>query len=182
MVKNSSSDSKVVYIAEEADILSNQYNQHTDAIYHSSFKDVVEGDATLYVFAASAQSGEGDMVINDKTYEDVWSGTSQTVNVFEAPVPAGDIAVQFKGTGSTILALQQMLVVKATIDKPGDVNGDGLVNVTDIVATVNYIMEKPSEGFNKEAADLNGDGKINVTDIVMMVKIIMEASTREIAE
>ena len=73
-----------------------------------------------------------------------------------------------------------MLVVKETIDIPGDVNGDGLVNVTDIVATVNYIMEKPSEGFNKEAADLNGDGKINVTDIVMMVSIIMDASAREV--
>jgi Flp pilus assembly protein protease CpaA len=56
----------------------------------------------------------------------------------------------------------------------GDANGDGLVNVTDIVATVNYIMEKPSEGFNKEAADLNGDGVVNVTDIVMMVSIIMD--------
>ena len=56
---------------------------------------------------------------------------------------------------------------------PGDVNGDGVVNVTDIVATVNYIMEKPSDGFNKEAADLNGDGEINVTDIVKMVSIIM---------
>ena len=56
---------------------------------------------------------------------------------------------------------------------PGDVNGDGLVNVTDIVATVNYIMEKPSPDFNKEAADLNGDGEINVTDIVKMVTIIM---------
>ena len=55
----------------------------------------------------------------------------------------------------------------------GDVNGDGVVNVTDIVATVNYIMEKPSDGFNKEAADLNGDGDINVTDIVKMVSIIM---------
>ena len=55
----------------------------------------------------------------------------------------------------------------------GDVNGDGVVNVTDIVATVNYIMEKPSDGFNKEAADLNGDGEINVTDIVKMVTIIM---------
>jgi surface protein len=65
---------------------------------------------------------------------------------------------------------------------PGDVNGDGLVNVTDIVVTVNYIMEKPSPDFNKEAADLNGDGVVNVTDIVMMVKIIMEASAREIAE
>jgi uncharacterized membrane protein YkgB len=56
---------------------------------------------------------------------------------------------------------------------PGDSNGDGLVNVTDIVATVNFIMEKPSDNFNKDAADLNGDGKVNVTDIVMMVSIIM---------
>ena len=64
----------------------------------------------------------------------------------------------------------------------GDANGDGLVNVTDIVATVNFIMEKPSDGFNKEAADLNGDGVVNVTDIVMMVKIIMEASAREMEE
>ncbi len=60
----------------------------------------------------------------------------------------------------------------------GDVNGDGVVNVTDIVATVNYIMEKPSDGFNKEAADLNGDGEINVTDIVMMVSIIMDGGNQ----
>ena len=67
---------------------------------------------------------------------------------------------------------------------PGDANGDGLVNVTDIVATVNYIMEKPSEGFNKEAADLNGDGEINVTDIVKMVSIIMsgDAARRDVDE
>ena len=60
----------------------------------------------------------------------------------------------------------------------GDTNDDGLVNVTDIVATVNFIMEKPSDGFNKDAADLNGDGEVNVTDIVKMVSIIMEASAR----
>ena len=68
------------------------------------------------------------------------------------------------------------VTVTGTFEKntiPGDVNGDGVVNVTDIVATVNYIMEKPSDGFNKEAADLNGDGEINVTDIVKMVTIIM---------
>ena len=55
----------------------------------------------------------------------------------------------------------------------GDVNSDGVVNVTDIVATVNYIMDKPAPNFNKDAADVNGDGVINVTDIVMMVNIIM---------
>ena len=66
----------------------------------------------------------------------------------------------------------------------GDVNSDGLVNVTDIVVTVNYIMENPSDNFNKDAADLNGDGEINVTDIVMMVSIIMNgngASSRRAA-
>ena len=55
----------------------------------------------------------------------------------------------------------------------GDANSDGVVNVTDIVATVNYIMDKPAPNFNKDAADVNGDGVINVTDIVMMVNIIM---------
>ena len=66
----------------------------------------------------------------------------------------------------------------------GDANNDELVNVTDIVATVNYIMEKPSEGFNKAAADLNGDGEINVTDIVKMVSIIMsgDAARRDADE
>ena len=58
----------------------------------------------------------------------------------------------------------------------GDANGDGLLNVTDIVATVNFIMEKPSDDFNKKAADLNGDGDINVTDIVKMVSIIMSGN------
>ena len=61
---------------------------------------------------------------------------------------------------------------------PGDVNSDGLVNVTDIVATVNYIMEKNPANFNKAAADLNGDGEINVTDIVKMVSIIMASGAR----
>jgi hypothetical protein len=61
----------------------------------------------------------------------------------------------------------------------GDVNSDNLVNVTDIVATVNYIMEKNPANFNKAAADLNGDGNINVTDIVKMVSIIMASEARE---
>lgn len=67
---------------------------------------------------------------------------------------------------------------------PGDANGDGLVNVTDIVAAVNYIMDNPSDNFNKDAADLNGDGIVNVTDIVQMVNIIMNgngASSRRAA-
>ena len=78
------------------------------------------------------------------------------------------------GENSVLLYGYKVTIGDAFI--PGDVNGDGLVNVTDIVATVNFIMEKPSDGFNKAAADLSGDGDINVTDIVKMVSIIMNGN------
>ena len=74
-------------------------------------------------------------------------------------------------------------IIPSTVVK-GDANADGFVNVTDIVATVNFIMEKPSPNFTKVGADVNGDGVINVTDIVKMVSIIMSgnsSSTRRAA-
>lgn len=55
----------------------------------------------------------------------------------------------------------------------GDANGDGNVNVTDIVEAVNYILNKPSTMFIFTAADVNQDDIVNVTDIVNMVSIIM---------
>ncbi len=65
---------------------------------------------------------------------------------------------------------------------PGDANGDGKVNVTDIVEMVNYILGKPSANFNKAAADVNGDGEVNVTDIVSVVSVILasDASAAEL--
>ena len=56
----------------------------------------------------------------------------------------------------------------------GDANGDGEVNVTDIVEMVNCIMNNPSDIFVEAAADMNEDGEVNVTDIVMVVSIIMD--------
>ena len=61
---------------------------------------------------------------------------------------------------------------------PGDANQDGLVNVTDIVATVNHIMENSTGNFSVKAADINKDGLVNVSDIVMMVNIIMSSGSR----
>ena len=67
-----------------------------NAIYATSFQGVADGkNAQLYVFTAGAQAGEGDLTINDNLYTDIWKGTSQTLNVFEAPLEPGDLAVQF---------------------------------------------------------------------------------------
>ena len=52
----------------------------------------------------------------------------------------------------------------------GDVNGDGTVNGTDLVALASIILGKQAE---TAAADVNGDGKVNGTDIVALCNIIL---------
>jgi len=58
----------------------------------------------------------------------------------------------------------------------GDVNQDGIVNVIDIVQTVNTILDDTIELTDEElcAMDLNGDSIVNVIDIVSLVNIILD--------
>ena len=56
----------------------------------------------------------------------------------------------------------------------GDVSGDGLVNVVDVISTVNHIIGNSIlEGEAFCSADLNNDGIINVTDIISLINIIL---------
>ena len=53
----------------------------------------------------------------------------------------------------------------------GDVNGDGVVNGTDIQAVINFIVA----GEFDEKADVNKDGLVNGTDIQEIINIIVNA-------
>ena len=55
----------------------------------------------------------------------------------------------------------------------GDANGDKIVDIVDVTATVNYILGNPSENFNRRAADVNGDKTVDVVDVVAIVNIIL---------
>ena len=57
----------------------------------------------------------------------------------------------------------------------GDVNGDEVVNVLDVVTIVNAIVS----GQEADCADLNGDGVQNVLDIVLVVAIITGGRTAD---
>jgi aminopeptidase N len=57
---------------------------------------------------------------------------------------------------------------------PGDVTGDGIIDISDLVATANIILKtKRPSADQKRAADVDGDGAINVLDMVRMANIIL---------
>lgn len=64
-----------------------------------------------------------------------------------------------------------VVVGMPTDDIKGDVNGDGIVNGTDIQAVINCIVA----GENDEKADVNKDGIVNGTDIQEVINIIVDA-------
>lgn len=54
----------------------------------------------------------------------------------------------------------------------GDVNGDGVVNISDINVLINLILT----GNNDPAGDVNNDGQINISDINATINIILSGS------
>ncbi len=57
----------------------------------------------------------------------------------------------------------------------GDVNGDTIINVLDIVSIINFILAYSEPDFHASiAADMNEDGMINVLDIIAIVNIIIQ--------
>ena len=56
----------------------------------------------------------------------------------------------------------------------GDLNQDGLINVQDIILTINIILGAPPSNYELCSGDINEDGAIDILDIVFIVNIILE--------
>ena len=57
----------------------------------------------------------------------------------------------------------------------GDVNGDGLVNITDVTMLISYIMGSTPTGFNTSAADVDGSGAVNFADVQRIISILLNS-------
>ena len=151
-----SSTIKKVYITENADLLSKQYSLNStvgeltkmDNINNAS---VLKSD--LYVFAASAEIDEGNIIFNGNNINNVWRGNSSSLEMFKLDI-TNDIEKNnllfFEATGATILALHQIIVVESDEDKK-----DLTLNVTrfDMGGNITLIIS----GFE------NATGNVTVT-------------------
>ena len=56
--------------------------------------------------------------------------------------------------------------------KRGDVNGDGKIDVVDVVYLINYLFNDGPPPCPKEAGDANCDGSVNVIDVVYLINYL----------
>ena len=85
------------------------------------------------------------------------------------------------GTGMVVKIMDGTTVkVSATVVVTGDTNGDGKINITDMLAAKAHLLNKSKlSGAYAQAADTNGDGKINITDFIQMKAHILGKSKVE---
>jgi hypothetical protein len=86
-----------------------------------------------------------------------------------------DEQADFDGSFSIHLQYKDMTAgrwLPLTDSLPGDVNGDGVVDIADAVCLVNHVVDNATPKFFEAVADVNGDGKVDVFDVLMITNMI----------
>ena len=119
-----------------------------------SFDEAIFTEGSEYLLRPYAKSSNSSQptIMRNKPEKEIW---------YKATVKAGKVLLEKGGEFTT------------DEKKLGDSNGDGVIDVADIVNIVNYIMMKPMSNFIFENSDMDYDGIIDVADITIVVNKIM---------
>ena len=87
------------------------------------------------------------------------SGETQVITL---PEEAQGVAIGRVGAEHTLPNLDGEMYLRMRPENPADINGDGVVNILDLVAVAQGL------GTDNPEADVNGDGVVNVFDLVFV--------------
>ncbi|MBR6182251.1 MAG: dockerin type I repeat-containing protein [Prevotella sp.] len=85
-----------------------------------------------------------------------------------------DNSLHYPESATTINAFRAWLKANANI---GDIDGNGMVTVTDVTCLVNIVLGSAMEGLIIGNADITGDGMVSVTDVTALVNLILNGSS-----
>jgi hypothetical protein len=102
-----------------------------------------------------------------------WEGATLVCSggLFSEPIPEELLAEGCQCVENKDAATKDAYPYKVVKGKPGDVNGDGTVDVADISTVISVMAGSESEETEK-AADVNGDGIVDVADISTVISIM----------
>jgi len=86
----------------------------------------------------------------------------------------GEIVWEYTDNGSsnTVIARAQKYALDYfddNDDMQGDINGDGILNILDLVSLVNLVLS----GNFEDSGDINGDEALNILDVVLLANLIL---------
>ncbi|MBQ7691301.1 MAG: dockerin type I repeat-containing protein [Muribaculaceae bacterium] len=113
----------------------------------------------------------GTITLGGSTSEFVWSGAEYALDDFMGK----DIQLEFTGAVvSHAAVIIDAIRVSSTPDtEPGDVNGDGAVDVEDVNALINVILDLTTADALAGIADVNGDGVTDIEDVNALINLIL---------
>lgn len=155
-------------VAPESRITAVEQQDESTASVSVNITDELSGPWRYDVYV---QYGTGSAWM--KAAENVPAGSKANVKIYEGInhgfyVVAKDMAGNVEQKEA---AREYTLITEGAM--PGDVNGDGKVTITDVVAIISYIRGENPQGFNVSAADVNGDDQITLADAVAVIDSIL---------
>ena len=121
-------------------------------------------DSKAMAFMAGLQTLQCDAVTPPSLGSNVWMGVNQsavTLTVPNGSQPAYKAAQQWK----------EFYMEPTTV--LGDVTGEGDVDVSDVNAVINIILNKKTQEDYPGSADVTGEGTIDVSDVNAIINIIL---------
>ena len=58
----------------------------------------------------------------------------------------------------------------------GDVNGNGVIEIADVTALIDYVLVGDATGINLAVADLDGDNLVGIADVTLLIDLILSGS------
>ena len=131
---------------------------YSPSVYCTPVNDIVSGDVTTWQYVGNAEA-DGSLVVDTSTL-----APGEYIFALAGQPGKENSGVICSTPGGIRLTIHEKPVVK------GDINGDGVIDSTDVMALFNAINS--GNDLDATVADVNGDGVIDARDVMALYNII----------
>lgn len=169
----------VPYTAFQADVyLPAELSLKSDSQYGFALTDR-KGN---HLLSAKRLSDGGIRLLSYSVGLDVYGGNDGAL--LTVPVTASEdfgdsVVIELKNVLFTTLEAMEVqfadetCTVTAVITLLGDVNNDGLLNIVDVTALIEYLLGIVVDPFNEVNADLDGNGALSIKDVTLLIDLLL---------
>ena len=161
------------YYGYDWPVVSSLENANTSGSGEAKTYTQANNMANIYGSSYNETSNAPWISYNDSNWQQCWYDDSLSISIKYEYAKSSNLAgvgIWALGYDSNSAQMWGSIEDQFSIFIQGDLNGDNIVNVVDIVQLVNTILENEYSS----SMDLNNDSIVNVLDILILVNIILD--------